>query len=124
MICSHNIYLQLLTMDGYHNICSVKKSVNIKEGNKLGPIVCSVYCHPNCNFVWQNRRTADSFSAISSSQSLEIYNIAREQSGKYRCRFNQQKNCPLSSCFARQSCSLDDSKLNRQWDQACFLLLY
>ena len=64
------------------------KSVNIKEGNKLGPIVCSVYCHPNCNFVWQNRRTADSFSAISSSQSLEIYNIAREQSGKYRCRFN------------------------------------
>jgi hypothetical protein len=25
---------------------------------------------------------------ISSSQSLEIYNITREQSGKYRCRVN------------------------------------
>ena len=64
------------------------KSVIITEGNKLGPIVCSVECHPNCNFVWTHRRTEDSFSDISSSQSLEIYNITREQSGKYRCRVN------------------------------------
>jgi hypothetical protein len=29
-----------------------------------------------------------SFSDINSSQSLEIYNITREQSGTYRCRVN------------------------------------
>ena len=64
------------------------KSVTITEGNKLGPIVCSVKCHPNCNYVWKHRRTGDSFLDISSSQSLEIYNITREQSGEYRCCVN------------------------------------
>ena len=61
------------------------KSVNIAEGNKLGPIVCSVSCHPNCNYVWKHRKTGGSFIDISSSQSLEIYNITREQTGNYRC---------------------------------------
>jgi len=64
------------------------KSVTITEGSKLGPIVCSAECHPNCNYVWQHRRTGDSVFAKGSSQSLEIYNITREQSGKYRCRVN------------------------------------
>ena len=60
------------------------KSVIITEGNKLGPIICSAECHPNCNFVWIHRRTEGSFSDISSSQSLEIYNITREQSAKWK----------------------------------------
>jgi hypothetical protein len=65
------------------------KSVTITEGNKLGQIVCSVKCHPNCNYLWKHRwGTRDSFSDINSSQSLEIYNITREQSGTYRCRVN------------------------------------
>ena len=65
------------------------KSVTITEGSKLGPIVCSVECHPNCNYVWRHKKTGgSSFSDIGSSQSLEIYNITREQSGKYRCRVN------------------------------------
>ena len=63
--------------------------VTITEGNKLGQIVCSFKCHPNCNYLWKHRwGTRDSFSDINSSQSLEIYNITREQSGKYRCRVN------------------------------------
>ena len=70
-------------------LSSSAKSVTITEGSKLGPIVCSVGCHPNCNYVWKHRRRRGySFSDISSSQSLEIYNITREQSGKYRCRVN------------------------------------
>ena len=64
------------------------KSVNIREGSNLGPIVCSVRCHPNCNYVWKHNRTGDSFLNIRSSQSLEIYSIKREQSGKYRCSVN------------------------------------
>jgi len=64
------------------------KSVTITEGSKLGPIVCSVECHPNCSYVWQHRRTEGNCFAISSSQSLEIYNITREQRGKYRCCVN------------------------------------
>ena len=77
--------------DGPHRpvLSSSAKSVNITEGSKLGSIFCSVKCHPNCNYVWKHRnRTGDRFSNISSSQSLEIYNITREQSGKYRCRVN------------------------------------
>jgi len=35
-----------------------------------------------------------------------------------------QETCPLSSCVSRHSYSLDGSKLNKQLDQACFLLLY
>ena len=70
-------------------LSSSAKSVTITEGSKLGPIFCSVECHPNCNYVWKHRRRkGDSFSNISSSQSLEIYNITRAQSGKYRCRVN------------------------------------
>ena len=64
------------------------KSVNITEGSKLGPIVCSVKCHPNCNYVWKHRSTEGKFTNIASSQSLEISNITREQRGKYRCRVN------------------------------------
>ena len=77
--------------DGPHRpvLSSSAKSVNITEGSKLGPIVCSVKCHPNCNYVWKHRnRRGDRFSNISSSQSLEIYNITREQSGTYCCRVN------------------------------------
>ena len=75
--------------DGPHRpvLSSSAKSVTIPEGSKLGPIDCSVKCHPNCNYVWKHR-SGDRFSNISSSQSLEIYNITREQSGKYRCRVN------------------------------------
>jgi hypothetical protein len=63
------------------------KSVNVTEGSKLGPIVCSAECHPNCNYVWKHRRrTWGRFSDIDSS--LEIYNITREQSGTYRCCVN------------------------------------
>ena len=68
------------------------KSVNITEGSKLGPIVCSAECHPNCNYVWKHRKTSGRFSDIDSSQSLEIYNITREQSGEYRCRVNHPNN--------------------------------
>ena len=64
------------------------KSINITEGKKLGPIVCSAKCNPNCSYVWKHKRTDGRFSDIRSSQSLEIYNITREQSGRYRCRVN------------------------------------
>ena len=60
------------------------KSVNITEGSKLGPIVCSVNCHPNCSYAWK-QKTGNRLSGISS---LEIYNITRQQSGTYRCRVN------------------------------------
>ena len=68
------------------------KSVNITEGSKLGPIVCSAECHPNCSYVWKHRKTGGSFSDINSSQSLEISSITKEQSGKYRCRVNHPNN--------------------------------
>ena len=64
-------------------------SVNITEGSNLGPIVCSAECYPNCSYIWKHRkRTGDRYYDIRSSQSLEIYSITREQSGKYRCCVN------------------------------------
>ena len=88
-----NIYIHLfiLLTDGPNKpvLSPWAKSVNITEGSKLGPIVCSAECHPNCSYVWKHRRrTYDRFSDIRSLQSLEIYNITRTQSGIYRCRVN------------------------------------
>ena len=64
------------------------KSVNVTEGSKLGPIVCSAECHPNCSYVWKYKKIGGSFSDIDSSQSLEISSITKQQSGIYRCCVN------------------------------------
>jgi hypothetical protein len=80
------------------------KSVNVTEGSKLGPIVCSAECHPNCNYVWKHgRRTLGRFSDI---DSLEIYNITREQSGTYRCRVNhpdEKTRNKQNKCYGNRS---------------------
>ena len=84
------IYIFILLTDGPDRLVlsPSAESVNITEGSNLGPIVCSAECRPNCNYYWKYRKRRVRFSDIDSPQSLEIYDITREQSGKYICHVN------------------------------------
>ncbi|KAK3096292.1 hypothetical protein FSP39_025404 [Pinctada imbricata] len=64
-------------------------TIDLKEGQNLGPITCSAVCNPTCTILWRfNATVGDGRFVDQTTQNgvLHIVNVRYSMAGVYRCK--------------------------------------